>query len=179
MFSIKVIICLAAVACSFVLAQSSGPGACGNGVSCASGLCCSQYGYCGQGDAYCGNGCQNQWSSNVCQFPGNSSAPISTDGRCGRLPDGLEFRCPSGNCCSQSGYCGSAVEYCGLGCNPPYSNGNCLSNVQQSVDGRCGRQGDGTTLVCPPGACCSSYGYCGFSSAHCDQGCNRQFGKCN
>ncbi|XP_043712417.1 chitinase 6-like [Telopea speciosissima] len=25
---------------------------------CASGLCCSQYGYCGTGDAYCGTGCQ-------------------------------------------------------------------------------------------------------------------------
>ena len=25
---------------------------------CASGLCCSQYGYCGTGDPYCGTGCR-------------------------------------------------------------------------------------------------------------------------
>ena len=25
---------------------------------CASGLCCSQYGYCGTGDDYCGTGCR-------------------------------------------------------------------------------------------------------------------------
>ncbi len=27
-------------------------------VSCLSGLCLSQYGYCGTGNAYCGQGCQ-------------------------------------------------------------------------------------------------------------------------
>lgn len=33
----------------FAVAQNCG---------CASNLCCSKYGYCGTGDAYCGDGCQ-------------------------------------------------------------------------------------------------------------------------
>ncbi|WVZ86243.1 hypothetical protein U9M48_033056 [Paspalum notatum var. saurae] len=36
---------------------AAGPAAAQN-CGCASGLCCSQYGYCGTGDAYCGTGCQ-------------------------------------------------------------------------------------------------------------------------
>lgn len=31
----------------------------GGGAVCANNLCCSQYGYCGSTDAYCGNGCQS------------------------------------------------------------------------------------------------------------------------
>ncbi|KAF8402324.1 hypothetical protein HHK36_013278 [Tetracentron sinense] len=30
----------------------------GQNCGCASGLCCSQYGYCGTGEEYCGTGCQ-------------------------------------------------------------------------------------------------------------------------
>ncbi|KAK1272636.1 Chitinase 1 [Acorus gramineus] len=33
-----------------------------NGKLCPNGLCCSQYGYCGSTDPYCGNGCQSQCS---------------------------------------------------------------------------------------------------------------------
>jgi chitinase len=32
---------------------------CSSSQPCSDGLCCSQYGYCGCTDAYCGNGCQN------------------------------------------------------------------------------------------------------------------------
>ncbi|XP_028099661.1 chitinase 4-like [Camellia sinensis] len=31
----------------------------GQNCGCAAGLCCSQYGYCGTGNAYCGAGCQS------------------------------------------------------------------------------------------------------------------------
>lgn len=39
----------------------SGDSTCGSavGLSCAPGQCCSQYGYCGLGDDWCGTGCQN------------------------------------------------------------------------------------------------------------------------
>jgi chitinase len=33
---------------------------CSSQVFCANDLCCSQYGYCGNSDAYCGNGCLSQ-----------------------------------------------------------------------------------------------------------------------
>ncbi|KAL8139012.1 hypothetical protein V2J09_005013 [Rumex salicifolius] len=42
------------VALLLVLAGSAAAQNCG----CASGLCCSKFGYCGNGDAYCGAGCQ-------------------------------------------------------------------------------------------------------------------------
>ncbi|XXH06046.1 hypothetical protein Hte_012491 [Hypoxylon texense] len=38
---------------------------CGTGVGtrCASGQCCSQYGYCGTGTSYCGTGCQSNYGT--------------------------------------------------------------------------------------------------------------------
>ncbi|KAI4310754.1 hypothetical protein MLD38_035705 [Melastoma candidum] len=44
-----VLVAVIATLSPLVLAQNCG---------CASGLCCSKYGYCGTGDAYCGDGCQ-------------------------------------------------------------------------------------------------------------------------
>jgi len=41
--------------------QVSDDGSCGDGLTCAGSLygqCCSQHGFCGTGDAYCGEGCQ-------------------------------------------------------------------------------------------------------------------------
>ncbi|KAJ9701667.1 hypothetical protein PVL29_006861 [Vitis rotundifolia] len=40
---------------------------------CASGLCCSKYGYCGNGNAYCGDGCQ----AGPCYLSGGSSGGAS------------------------------------------------------------------------------------------------------
>ncbi|KAH6809257.1 carrot EP3-3 chitinase-like protein [Perilla frutescens var. frutescens] len=38
---------------------SSGKWVSGQNCGCASNLCCSQYGYCGTGDPYCGQGCRS------------------------------------------------------------------------------------------------------------------------
>lgn len=40
---------------------------------CASGLCCSKFGYCGTGNAYCGDGCQ----AGPCYSSGGSSGSVS------------------------------------------------------------------------------------------------------
>lgn len=42
---------------SVAIAQTCGSQ--GGGAVCANNLCCSQYGYCGSGDAYCGTNCQS------------------------------------------------------------------------------------------------------------------------
>jgi hypothetical protein len=34
-------------------------GACSSTTPCPNGLCCSQFGWCGTSDAYCGSGCQS------------------------------------------------------------------------------------------------------------------------
>jgi hypothetical protein len=46
--------------------QISTDGTCGNGITCAGshwGQCCSEHGYCGNTDAYCGAGCQAAYGS--------------------------------------------------------------------------------------------------------------------
>lgn len=45
-------------------AQSS-DGSCGgdSGFTCAAGFCCSEWGFCGQSDSYCGAGCQSKFGT--------------------------------------------------------------------------------------------------------------------
>ena len=47
--------------------------------------------------------------------------PVSEDGSCGEdtTCEGSEF----GDCCSQYGWCGSSVDYCGEGCQPDFGSG--------------------------------------------------------
>ncbi|KAI1374212.1 carbohydrate-binding module family 18 protein [Hypoxylon crocopeplum] len=42
-----------------------------------------------------------------------TKTPVSTNGRCGT---GIGTACPSGQCCSQYGYCGTTTAYCSTGC---------------------------------------------------------------
>ncbi|KAI3648811.1 hypothetical protein MP228_006665 [Amoeboaphelidium protococcarum] len=86
-------------------------GSCGVGKPCAKGLCCSNYGFCGTGEQYCGLGCKNDLSNGLCS-KNNVKLPISTDGRCGLQSDGSKLHCPQGACCSTNGYCGFTSEFC-------------------------------------------------------------------
>ena len=71
--------------------------------------CCSQYGYCGTGDAFCltTGGCQARYSnaSTSCQAP-RSGVTVSIDGTCGSTGAGRNgYRCPNNGtatCCSAS-----------------------------------------------------------------------------
>ncbi|KAF2793366.1 carbohydrate-binding module family 18 protein, partial [Melanomma pulvis-pyrius CBS 109.77] len=77
----------------------------------AFGNCCSQYGYCGKTNAYCGTGCNAKFGT--C----NGSPAVSTTARCGK--GFTAFTCTGskyGDCCSQYSYCGSSDDYCGTGC---------------------------------------------------------------
>ena len=109
---------------------------------------------------------------------------VSTNGRCGKKL-GV---CPSGECCSQYGYCGTTSKHCGAGCQSEFGKCNTASTViktttttaaaaatvKVSTNGKCGK----TDGVCPSGECCSKYGYCGTTSKHCRAGCQSEFGKC-
>jgi hypothetical protein len=63
-------------------------------------MCCSQWGYCGLGSEFCGNGCQ--------------SGACCPEKRCGKQAGG--DKCPNNFCCSAGGYCGLGGNYCGSGC---------------------------------------------------------------
>jgi len=155
-------------------------GRCGvdNGnTDCPSGQCCSKYGWCGKGDAYCGNGCQEEYG--ICdKVEFYKPHLISTDRRCGVNHGNTD--CPSGQCCSSYGWCGTSDKYCGQGCQVEY--GICNSNKPADyqtiyIYGSCGPDNDGK--VCPSGTCCSKHGWCGTGSMYCGFGCQEKYGLCD
>lgn len=53
------------------------------------------------------------------------------------------------------------------------------ASTNPSADGRCGADFGGTTCAGSVyGGCCSEYGYCGDTTAHCSTGCQSAFGSC-
>nr|ALK00912.1 6C-hevein-like peptide altide SG1 [Alternanthera sessilis] len=55
----KFLIVMVVVALVMVEPSMGAPGQCNHG-RCPSGLCCSQYGYCGTGPAYCGGAAEQR-----------------------------------------------------------------------------------------------------------------------
>ena len=94
-------------------------------------------------------------------------------GKCG--PD--YGSCNLGRCCSSTGWCGSTETHCYLpSCNQQYTPQPCLAYDKPiSIDGRCGTLNGAT---CISTRCCSKYGWCGTSDAHCLDGCQVGFGWC-
>lgn len=93
------------------------------------GPCCSQYGWCGSTNAYCGTGCilnctavkttsikttsisktTTKISATTSTISSPTSSLISTDGSCGG-----NVICPNSGCCSSSGYCGNTQAHCSV-----------------------------------------------------------------
>ena len=102
----------------------SSDGMCGNGTTCAGsdfGGCCSWYFYCGEGEAYCGDQCRNEFGScdeTEPEEPPQTELEISTNGMCGNGTTcaGSEY----GGCCSWWFYCGSGDEYCTGDCRSEF-----------------------------------------------------------
>ncbi|KAF2269711.1 hypothetical protein CC78DRAFT_574575 [Lojkania enalia] len=122
------------------------------GLVCAPGLCCSQYGYCGKTNAYYKTACQSGFGT--CSESSSSSSrginpesspsmgnadlrastlPILRNSRCGNNFGGQTCQGSShGNCCSQYGYCGKTDAYCKTGCQPRYG----FCSVSPSIGSR-------------------------------------------
>lgn len=117
----------------------------GDGI-CASGECCSQYGWCGTSADHCA---------------GNPPPSPPSGGTCGggSRGDGI---CANGECCSQYGWCGTSSEHCAG--NPPPSPTPPSPTPPSSGTCGGGNQGDG---ICANDECCSQYGWCGTSTDHC------------
>lgn len=118
----------------------------------AYGGCCSSYGYCGSTDGHClkANGCQNGCKDTT---PVQSAAPTTTATR------------PPSSTTSGEPVLGK-----------PSATGS--PTGASTTDGTCGAKFGNT--VCgnwAQGSCCSMYGYCGNTTAHCGEGC--QNGPCN
>ncbi|KAI9188337.1 hypothetical protein H9P43_002728 [Blastocladiella emersonii ATCC 22665] len=94
--------------------------------------------------------------------------------------------CPGGLCCSQYGWCGTTKAHCGTGCQSQCNkiatpNLTSCSTGGGSTETRCILPSGGSqcsaTRLCPAGACCSQYGWCGTSGAYCGTGCQSQCDK--
>ncbi|KAL0413883.1 UNVERIFIED_CONTAM: Endochitinase EP3 [Sesamum radiatum] len=85
---------LLAIYTLLALLVASGKWVSGQDCGCESDLCCSQYGYCGTGDDYCGDGCQG----GPCYAPqgGNGVGvwDIVTDGFFYGIADQAPSDCP-------------------------------------------------------------------------------------
>jgi hypothetical protein len=151
------------------------------------GNCCGIDGRCGTGKSFCGLGeCQSGNCTVVIPstppFPGASrttTPPVSTPTPGGTSPDGSwgginKYQCkgsPFRDCCSLSGFCGSATGHCQAGCQTSF--GNC-TNPSLSPNGTCG----GTNKDSGFGDCYDASSYCGSLTAHCTAGCQTAFGSC-
>lgn len=125
-----------------------------DGKSCVHGMCCSQYGYCGMTDDYCGMGCQSAYGR------------CNNGGRCGTNYG----KCLDNSyCCSQYNYCSISDKHCGTGCQPEF--GLCYTT---DINNRCGEKYG----RCKSNECCSKKGYCGTGNAYCGTGCQSRFGLC-
>jgi len=137
----------------------------------------SGYGKSGYGSNYGNSGYgKSGYGSNYGFSPINKSLPISTDTRCGKK---FGTRCPDGQCCSKYNYCGYSLAHCSRGCQSEFgrcNEYNYNSKYPLTTDYRCGKK-YGTR--CPYGECCSRYGWCGVTKAHCGKGCQSEFGVCN
>ncbi|KAH7117300.1 hypothetical protein EDB81DRAFT_952826 [Dactylonectria macrodidyma] len=136
------------------------------------GNCCSSGGFCGDSADHCGPGCLVAFGN--CTIAAN----VTTDGTCGSKNGKICKGSGYGDCCSSSGFCGSATDHCGAGCQLTF--GNCTGGASDiSTDGDCGTKNGKTCKGSTFGDCCSSSGFCGATSGHCSAGCQSGFGTCS
>ena len=143
-------------------------GLCGrnNGKRCPQGECCTINGDCGSSIDHCYTYCDPDYS--ICKSSDDSDT--STETKCGKKNG---ERCPDGECCNTSGYCGYTEAHCITECDSNY--GLCLSSDDISTDDKCGPENG---KRCPFEECCSKYGYCGTSDTHCITACLPSYGLC-
>nr|AAP03087.1 class Ib chitinase [Galega orientalis] len=122
----SLILCLLVVS-FFLGTKAEQCGSQANGAVCPNGLCCSQFGYCGNTDQYCGAGCQSQCksSSTPTPTPTPSTPTPSTGGDVGRLiPSSLfdqmlkyrnDGRCPGHGFYTYDGFIAAARSFNGFG----------------------------------------------------------------
>ena len=117
---------LVSIAALVLLAHeaSAQGGECSTNDPCPASNCCSQYGYCGNGTAYCGVGC----TGGPCTTPGAPPTPPPPT-QC----SATKACAVRTNCCSQDGYCGTSIAFCGAGC----TNGPCRAHVSGETGWSC------------------------------------------
>ncbi|XP_068646495.1 endochitinase EP3-like [Aristolochia californica] len=81
---------------------------------CAANLCCSKYGYCGTGDAYCGEGCQQ----GPCTSPGGGGVSVSsvvTEGFFNGIKNEASGNCPGRSFYTRAAFLNALNSYADFG----------------------------------------------------------------
>lgn len=145
-----------------------------------SGQCCSEFGYCGTGEQFCGPRCRG---GPCIQYPSPPPAPPQPPPACGSGQVGGGLCADPTQCCSLAGWCGVGADWCGANCaggpcwykpspppRPPRPPPSPAPPPPPPVPYGCGEGmvGNGT---CPGGMCCSAAGWCGVGSDYCGLGC--------
>ncbi|EFJ45717.1 hypothetical protein VOLCADRAFT_105813 [Volvox carteri f. nagariensis] len=154
-----------------------GGGFVGNGACGDASLCCSEFGYCGLGETFCGPKCRG---GPCIQYPSPPPRPPAPPPNCGNGVVGGGVCAVISECCSVAGWCGTGEAWCGVNCvggpcwykprsppPPPRPPPKPSPPPPPPLSYGCGEGiiGNGT---CPfPYECCSAFGYCGTSDAHC------------
>jgi len=60
--------------------------------------------------------CLNDYEFKPCESGSTTDNDISKNGECGKG----KGKCPSGQCCSKYGYCGTSNRYCKSGCQKSF-----------------------------------------------------------
>ncbi len=181
-----------------------------NGNTCPKGQCCSNQNRCGTGTECSYLNCN--YNFGICADPTSldlaaqasalaaSPTPVlvSIDGSC----SAASGNCPSGQCCSQFGFCGNTDAYCGVGCNLLFGSCNTAASITSRPSLTLASGPSKTSLIlaqtsgvskpistdfvcsvngaqCGPSLCCSLNGWCGNTDAYCGQGCQANFGICS
>ncbi|KAK9463832.1 glyoxal oxidase N-terminus-domain-containing protein [Lipomyces oligophaga] len=142
------------------------------------GNCCSSYGYCGNTSDHCGTGCQ----SGDCYDSISSSAVASTITSSSSSSSSSSSTISSSSAISSTTNATSTIPsqepVISLPSTVSTSSASATATYDITTDGTCGTQNGGT--ICgdwAAGSCCSQYGYCGNTTAHCGTGC--QSGDCD
>ncbi|KAG2488253.1 hypothetical protein HYH03_013243 [Edaphochlamys debaryana] len=158
--------------------RACGGGWIGNGRCANSAQCCSEFGYCGTNETFCGYRCR---SGPCVQYPSPPPRPPQPPPSCGDGVVGSGNCADATLCCSSAGYCWDDEDHCGVNCvggpcwykprPPPPPPSPPPAPAPPPLPYGCGRglQGNGS---CPnPDDCCSAFGYCANDDAHCGYGC--------
>lgn len=200
------------VGLSAPLDRRQASGTCGSGAGgavCTGNQCCSEFGYCGEGDTYCAQiaGCQPAYGWCEGQPLPSSSTPASSPTTTPTTPISpsgaptvtvtstvtVTVSVGPGTTVTQTvtaGTC-SAGSSPGITTTPttgptgsttpsaPTSTVSIPAGLQTTTNGSCG---DGLTCIgFSGGECCSQFGYCGSDTVYCSPllGCQAEYGICS
>ncbi|KAL1852373.1 hypothetical protein VTK73DRAFT_9236 [Phialemonium thermophilum] len=155
-------------------------GMCGNTTTCAGsryGSCCSQFWYCGTGDAYCGAGCIPEFGTcgNAPPPPASSSSSSSSIAPPPTSSTTSTTVAPPPTSTTST----PVVPTTTTTTSSAAPSASLPAGQRTSTDGTCG---NGVSCIgFAGGSCCSQFGYCGTGDYFCAPiaGCQAQFGTCD